>query len=104
MHRCFALMTTPTPSAPDSAITALADYDLILCGKQTTDGDTAQVGAEMAEFLNIPHYANIQTVTQTEDGKLLRSVSQVELGDRITVHLGDGNLSATVMDKKENVG
>ena len=53
-----------------SAITALADYDLILCGKQTTDGDTAQVGAEMAEFLNIPHYANIQTVTKTEDDKL----------------------------------
>ena len=24
----------------------------------------------MAEFLSIPHYANIQTVTQTEDGKL----------------------------------
>lgn len=53
-----------------SAITALADYDLILCGKQTTDGDTAQVGAEMAEFLKIPHYANVQTVTQTDDGKL----------------------------------
>ena len=27
------------------------DYDLIICGKQTTDGDTAQVGPEIAEFL-----------------------------------------------------
>jgi len=26
------------------------DFDLILCGKQTTDGDTAQVGPEMAEY------------------------------------------------------
>lgn len=35
------------------------DFDLIICGKQTTDGDTAQVGAELAEFLNIPHVCNI---------------------------------------------
>ena len=29
--------------------------DLIICGKQTTDGDTAQVGPAIAEHLNIPH-------------------------------------------------
>ncbi len=34
-------------------------FDLIICGKQTTDGDTAQVGAELAEFLNIPHVCNV---------------------------------------------
>ncbi len=33
--------------------------DLIICGKQTTDGDTAQVGAEISEFLDIPHITNI---------------------------------------------
>ena len=32
---------------------------LYLCGKQTTDGDTAQVGPEMAEYLGIPHIANV---------------------------------------------
>lgn len=26
------------------------NFDLIPCGKQTTDGDTAQVGPEMAEY------------------------------------------------------
>ena len=30
-------------------------YDLIICGKQTTDGDTAQVGPAIAEHLDIPH-------------------------------------------------
>ena len=30
------------------------EYDLIICGKQTTDGDTAQVGAEVAEYLGLP--------------------------------------------------
>ena len=29
-------------------------FDLILCGKQATDGDTAQVGPEIAEHLNLP--------------------------------------------------
>lgn len=38
------------------------DFDLILCGKQTTDGDTAQVGAEIAEFLGIPHANNVLSI------------------------------------------
>ena len=31
------------------------EFDLIICGRQTTDGDTAQVGPSLAEHLNIPH-------------------------------------------------
>ncbi len=42
------------------------------------------------------------SMAQTSGGDLLRSVSQVELGERITVSLSDGALSATVMEKKEN--
>ena len=34
-------------------------FDLIITGRQTTDGDTAQVGAEIAEFLQIPHAASV---------------------------------------------
>lgn len=41
-------------------------------------------------------------MAQTEDGDVLRSVEQVDLGQRITVSLNDGTISATVMDKKEN--
>lgn len=36
-----------------SAIKKLGHYDIILCGKQAIDGDTAQVGPEMAEHLGI---------------------------------------------------
>lgn len=36
--------------------------DLIICGKQTTDGDTAQVGAELAEWLGIPHVVNVKDI------------------------------------------
>ena len=38
------------------------DIDLIICGKQTTDGDTAQVGAELAEWLKIPHVVNVKAL------------------------------------------
>lgn len=41
------------------------------------------------------------SMAQTETGEVLRSVRQVELGERISVLLSDGKLSATVMDKKE---
>ena len=51
------------------AIGKLAPCDLILCGKQTTDGDTAQVGAEIAEWLGIPHANNVTEITDvTGDG------------------------------------
>ena len=56
-----------------SGIKALGDYDLILCGKQTTDGDTAQVGSELAEHLGIPHSANIKEASL--DGDCIKYVS-----------------------------
>ena len=46
------------------------DFDLVICGKQTTDGDTAQVGAEVAEYLGIPHAAGVTAVDEVKDGKV----------------------------------
>jgi len=39
-------------------------FDVILCGKQTTDGDTAQVGSEISEYLNIPSVANVTKIME----------------------------------------
>lgn len=44
---------------------------LIICGKQTTDGDTAQVGAELAETLNIPHVNNVVKVREFTEVKMI---------------------------------
>ena len=55
-------------------------FDLIICGKQTTDGDTAQVGAEVAEYLGIPNVSNVLSVDGCQDGKLLLTAS---LDDKI---------------------
>ena len=41
------------------------------------------------------------SMAQTDGGEVLRSVSQVELGQRIHIFLSDGKLSATVMHKEE---
>ena len=38
--------------------------DLVICGKMTTDGDTAQVGPEIAEFLGLPHVANVLRILE----------------------------------------
>ena len=41
------------------------------------------------------------SMAQTQEGELIRSVHQVELGQRIGIALSDGTLSATVMEKEE---
>ncbi len=41
------------------------------------------------------------SMAQNERGEVVRSITQTELGERITISLSDGKLSATVMDKKE---
>ena len=46
-------------------------YDLIICGKQTTDGDTAQVGPEMAECLHMVHVANVEQVVAVEKNNII---------------------------------
>ena len=56
------------------------EFDLILCGKQTTDGDTAQVGAEVAEYLGLPNVSNVLAVENIQDGTVYVTAS---LDDRI---------------------
>lgn len=56
-------------------IRRMGDFDLIVCGKQTTDGDTAQVGAEVAEYLGIPNLSNVLSVEEVRDGRLYVTAS-----------------------------
>ena len=43
-------------------------FDLILCGLQTTDGDTAQVGPEVSETLGIPCVCNVSAIGAVKAG------------------------------------
>ena len=51
-------------------ITSICDYDIIICGKQTTDGDTAQVGPAMAEYLGIPCAAWVGEIADVDDASV----------------------------------
>jgi electron transfer flavoprotein beta subunit len=71
-----------TAFALSQAVQAVGMPDLILCGKQTTDGDTAQVGAELAEFLDIPHAANVRQIVELKPGSI---VVEMDLPEQVQV-------------------
>ena len=48
-------------------IQVLGGADLIICGRQTTDGDTAQVGPAIAEHMHLPHAAWVSEVVKVDD-------------------------------------
>ncbi|MBO5789110.1 MAG: electron transfer flavoprotein subunit beta/FixA family protein [Clostridia bacterium] len=52
-------------------IKACGEFDLVICGKQTTDGDTAQVGAEVAEYLGVPNVSNVLSVMAVEPDSIV---------------------------------
>lgn len=58
------------------------EFDLILCGKQTTDGDTAQVGPEVAEWLGIPSLSNVSQIVEQKESSL---VVEMDMTDDIEV-------------------
>ncbi|MBL7031589.1 MAG: electron transfer flavoprotein subunit beta/FixA family protein [Nitrospira sp.] len=43
---------------------------IIFCGKQAIDGDTAQVGPETAEFLNVPHISYVKKIEEITDSSI----------------------------------
>lgn len=53
-----------------TAIKSLGDFDVIICGKQATDGDTAQVGPGIAEMLDIPHVAYVKKIEEVKDNTM----------------------------------
>ncbi|MDI6890789.1 MAG: electron transfer flavoprotein subunit beta/FixA family protein [Thermodesulfovibrionales bacterium] len=60
--RAFAGSDTWATSYTLSKAVEKLRADIIICGKQTIDGDTAQVGPEIAEFLNIPHISYVRRI------------------------------------------
>ena len=66
------------------AIRGQGRVDLVLCGKQTTDGDTAQVGPAIAEHMGIAHAAWVSRIEVARDGVIVEQ----QLQDVIeTVHM-----------------
>ncbi|HUT68562.1 MAG TPA: electron transfer flavoprotein subunit beta/FixA family protein [Dehalococcoidales bacterium] len=64
------------------AIKKLEKFDIIICGRQTIDGDTGQVGPELAEMLDIPFVAYVGQIEEIKDG-YLRVRRMVEEGHEV---------------------
>ncbi|KJR43770.1 Electron transfer flavoprotein alpha/beta-subunit [Candidatus Magnetoovum chiemensis] len=65
--RAFAGSDTWATSYAISHAIKKIGFDIIICGKQAIDGDTAQVGPGIAEFLKIPHIAYVSKVCSVND-------------------------------------
>ncbi len=56
--------TLATSYALSKGVEKIGNYDLIICGKQATDGDTAQVGPSLAKTLGIAYATNISKIIE----------------------------------------
>ena len=65
--RQFGGSDTLATSTILSAALKKIGYDLIITGRQAIDGDTAQVGPQIAEHLGIPHVSYVEKITPEED-------------------------------------
>lgn len=61
------------------SIEKIRKYDLIICGRQTIDGDTGQVGPELAEMLDLPFIAYVSKV-EAIDNNYIRVRRMIEEG------------------------
>jgi electron transfer flavoprotein beta subunit len=52
-------------------IKKIADYDLIMGGRQAIDGDTAQVGPQCADKLNIPQVTYVEEILEIKKDKII---------------------------------
>ena len=62
--------TLATSYALSTAVRKIGKFDLIISGRQAIDGDTAQVGPQVAEKLNIPQITYAEEISGIKDGKV----------------------------------
>ncbi|MDD3087956.1 MAG: electron transfer flavoprotein subunit beta/FixA family protein [Candidatus Omnitrophica bacterium] len=61
------------------AVKKVGAFDIIICGKQASDGDTAQVGPGISTHLNIPQVTYVKKVEEATD-KMMRLERMLEEG------------------------
>lgn len=63
--------TLATSYALGQAMKRIGKFDIIIAGRQAIDGDTAQVGPQVAEKLGIPQITYVEEVKAIEKGKVI---------------------------------
>jgi electron transfer flavoprotein beta subunit len=77
-QRCAASDTLATSYILSYAVKKL-DYDIVLCGRQAIDGDTAQVGPQLAEKLGIPQITYVEELIEL-NGKTITARRNIGAG------------------------
>ena len=73
--RAFAGADTLATSRALAGALKKLDYDIVFAGRQAIDGDTAQVGPEIAEHLNLPQITYVEKVkVEGEELKVRRAL------------------------------
>ena len=62
--------TLATSYALATAIRKIGGYDIIIGGRQAIDGDTAQVGPQVAEKLGLPQVTYVEEIEEVKDGRI----------------------------------
>lgn len=73
--------TWATATILSAAIEKIGKFDMIFCGRQAIDGDTAQVGPEISEFLDIPQVTYVKDMKIEGDSAVVKRYT--EHGDLI---------------------
>ena len=60
-----------TSYALSKGVEKIGEFDVIICGKQATDGDTAQVGPSLAKTLGIAYATDISRIIEIKQNKML---------------------------------
>ncbi|MDR2530268.1 MAG: electron transfer flavoprotein subunit beta/FixA family protein [Oscillospiraceae bacterium] len=63
--------TCATSTTIAAGIKKIGDVDLIFAGRQAIDGDTAQVGPQLAQRLGLPFVTYVQNVREIKDGRVI---------------------------------
>jgi electron transfer flavoprotein beta subunit len=66
-RRFAASDTLATSYVLGMGIRKIGKFDLILCGMRTSDSDTAQVGPQLAEELDLPHLTGVEKLERKEN-------------------------------------
>jgi electron transfer flavoprotein beta subunit len=64
--------TLATSYALSSAIKKIEKFDMIMCGKESSDGATGHVGPQVAELLNLPQLTNAMEITVEKNEALIK--------------------------------
>ena len=77
-RKCGGSDVLATSYTLSQGIRKFGKFDIIICGLQTTDGDTAQVGPEVSEMLGIPCVCNVRAIDKVEGRHIIVDMEMSE--------------------------